>query len=387
MFDINLPFLKSTLSKTYYTISHSIILIVNLSCPESYETFFNVVEKVVNEGMLKKFNIIAWTPSSEQFKMQQDFKRNSLFSNNSNISEITPLNMNLSNINIKKNSKFKIENPIIKENKVELNSDSTNNIINNDSINTIPIDKKQSTNIPNNSEFCSYTDFDNDHKLTPMDEKFDIINDESTKNTNTLNEITKNISESDYNNTRDNDKKNSWLTFLAVSNEEINNSKITSLFKKFKTFCKTYKIMVIHINHFSEISTENEIFRNFIGFLLLKKFNTPNTSNMKIKQKNSKKNIEKKNSLQTNHLENIIIENNEDSIEKSRQTRVSNYLNEKNFLIDDYVKKTPEKPQTTNFEENLLYVDSDDIPTYNEETCVFLNTNNKQFKRSNTEQY
>ena len=401
MFDINLPFLKSALTKTYYKISHSIILIVNLSCSESYELFFNVVEKVINEGMLKKFNIIAWTPSSEQIKIQQDFKRDSLFSNTSNISEeISSLNM--TPINVIKNSKNKNENfdnPTIKEDKEELNSVSTKNITGQNTINTIPTDKNpNSTNIANNSEFCT-CDFDNDNKLTSINEHTDNIHEESPKNLNTINEITKNINESEYNNNihDNNKKKNSWLSFLNTSKEEINNSKITSLFKKFKIFCKTFKIMIIHINHFSEISTENEIFRNFIGFLLLKKFKTPDTSNMKIKQKSLiTKKFSKRNSLQTNHLENIF-RSNDDLIEKPRETRVSNYLNEKNhesltensfkknvhnsdksyFLKDDNLKNTSEKPQTKKFEDNLLYFDSNDIPTYNEETCVFSNTFNK----------
>ena len=79
-----------------------------------------------------------------------------------------------------------------------------------------------------------------------------------------------------------------------------NKNSLLNLQIKFKTICKIYKIICIYISTISEISTDNEIFRNFIGYLLLKKFNTPDTSKFQIKE------VKKRSSYNLGSSENII---------------------------------------------------------------------------------
>lgn len=182
IFDINLPFLKSTLSKTYYKIANSIIIVLDLESIESLENFFKTVEIIVKEGVQSKLSVIAWKPTD---------KRNSLVSSN------------FADENSKKNS------------------------------------------VISNSSFLN---------------KFE-------SNQNKQSRISIN-----FNNCNSSDRK-----------------RLIQLYTSFKNFCKTYKIIVLHISNLSDLSMENEFLKNFIGYLLLKKFNTPDTRNFLIKSHLQKK--------------------------------------------------------------------------------------------------
>ena len=72
-------------------------------------------------------------------------------------------------------------------------------------------------------------------------------------------------------------------TSKQKSKFDSNKNSLLNLQIKLKSLCKVHKLICIYISTISEISTDNEIFRNFIGYLLLKKFNTPDTSKFRIK--------------------------------------------------------------------------------------------------------
>ena len=221
MFDINLPFLKSTLSKTYYRIANSIVLVLDLDCLQSLESFFDTIDIIVNAGMQSKLSVIAWKPSD---------KKQSIISSNES-----------------KNSRVSIN-------------------------------------------------FSNFHN----------------------------------------------------SNER---KKLVSLYISFKEFCKKYKIIVLHIQTINDLSMENELFKNFIGYLLLKKFNTPDTRTLLVNSHAHKKDKyallkkhskDKRNSITLADGGTIIpgITNNTNLSTIVNQKRVSNMINNSDLkLINNITNK------------------------------------------------
>lgn len=159
MFNINLPFLKSTLSKTYYKLSHSILICLNINSDQNIMEFFSLVDMIVDEGMLNKVSVIAFS---------------------------------------------------------------------------------------------------------------------APKNTDKRNSQS----------TASSDKKN--IELLQKEDCKDERAEESQVHNKFIIFCKKYKIIVMYVSHHKEISTDNEIFRNLIGYLLLKKFsNTETRVNNKHNNSNS----------------------------------------------------------------------------------------------------
>lgn len=248
MFDINYSFLKCTLSKTYYKLSNAIIVILDLESINSLEMFFDIFEKVNNEGMISKLSVIAWKPKS----------RGSLASAKSSISTIPETISNRA-------SDASISSTIIE------NFTSNNKIIS-----EVLIKCSNSSIIQK-----SYCSKDTNH--TTNDSK-DIQS--KVVSIGKVIAFSKEIiekQEDNYGLSKDNalkikNKTNSFNQSGKGKAKREEPSKILTLQSKFKSFCQVFKIIVVYINHYSEISTDNELFRNFIGYLLLKKFNTPDTS-------------------------------------------------------------------------------------------------------------
>lgn len=313
MFDINTSFLNSELSKTYYKLSHSIVVIVDLESISSLETFFEIFQKTNEEGMISKLSVIAWKKN----RSSRIYKSSSVFgslSMTNKLSKNSSTNI-LEKVIIKNEDNKKITSK--SNNTVLLNKNSNNYDCNNTVNNTNSVvlnnlksytrssfEALDSTNYSNTSlhsilkkedQTKQNSNIINSKKIT--DKKTKAINQRHTITFNIENpqdNIVANNPESIYKNNNIANSNNNKIPIISTtvpqhqyktndlkkdtakkdSFEEIN-KKLDILVNKFKSYAQIFKIIVVYISHFSEISTENEIFRNFIGYMLLKKFNTP----------------------------------------------------------------------------------------------------------------
>ena len=187
LFDINKAFLKSSLSKTYFDLAHSIIIVVDLNSYCSLFNCFEIIDIIEGHLMSKKISFIIWDEIDNNNK-----KKISIFSN-SNTSEISRKKTSDSFLQPNSISKDIITSPLKKP---SITSDTPNEF------HRLSLDKSKNTL----------------SELDPMFEKKKDLKD------------------------------------------------------KFMQYCKENKCILIKIKHFSEISVENEVFWNFLKFLMVKKF-------------------------------------------------------------------------------------------------------------------
>lgn len=300
--------MNSTLSQTYYKIAHSIIVIVDLEIESSIELFFDILEKVIDQGMLDKLSVIAWKPFSKiKNSIVSNFSINTENRQSTASTYIDSVSYKFSNerISIKENSNSSSNNTNIKTNLLDTE------------LNDLPKEKeslneeKVITETPDNSEarnstlvthprYCisnnniTYNKFSNNIKSKDSILSYSGLNISKTKkklsflnvsegilyeklfknNSNSINLYNDNEKTSDQRASKSNPANK------KLSSIRLENPKLAALLDKFKEIRKVYRILVVYISHFSEISTENDIFRNYIGYLLLKKFNLTDSSGL-----------------------------------------------------------------------------------------------------------
>ena len=119
----------------------------------------------------------------------------------------------------------------------------------------------------------------NDESVT---NKFSIIVWKSQSESNSQSRLSQSISSS-------NSSKNKSSTKKLGVEKEIDSfqSKHALLVQKFKSYCQIYKIIVLYLSKYSEITMDNSNFLNYIGYLLLNKLNDKEAINTKYEKRNS----------------------------------------------------------------------------------------------------